>query len=142
LAHFVRGHSPYCTFCDIVQSPEQNPEKPLHLFFECTCVSELTEIMFRRLSGDENFNFSMREFFVNFERRGYTHPMNMALTIFAKFLIKYLWDCRNKFFIPNVEHCWDTLIDKITATAKTNGNFRTVWSNSGFQAVQINNEQY
>jgi hypothetical protein len=95
--------------------------------------------MFRRLSGDDNFNFSRREFFVNFDRREYTHPMNAALTIFAKFLIKYLWDCRNKSFIPNAEHCWDTLVDKITSTAKLNGNFRTVWSNSGFEAVQINN---
>jgi hypothetical protein len=97
--------------------------------------------MFRRLVADEDFNFSRHEFLVIFERRGYTHPRNMALTIFSKFLIKYLWDCRNKSFIPNVEHCWDTLSDKITATAKINGNFRTVWSNSGFLTVQIDNER-
>jgi hypothetical protein len=33
VAHFVRGHSPNCTFCDIVDSPGQNNETPVHLFF-------------------------------------------------------------------------------------------------------------
>jgi hypothetical protein len=33
VAHFVQGHSPYCTFCDITRAPEQNNETPLHVFF-------------------------------------------------------------------------------------------------------------
>jgi hypothetical protein len=33
VAHFVRGHSPLCTFCDIARSVEQNVENPLQLYF-------------------------------------------------------------------------------------------------------------
>jgi hypothetical protein len=32
VAHFVRGHSPTCTFCNITNEPDQNPETPSHLF--------------------------------------------------------------------------------------------------------------
>jgi hypothetical protein len=29
VAHFVRGHTPYCTFCNISRSPDPNPETPV-----------------------------------------------------------------------------------------------------------------
>jgi hypothetical protein len=74
VAHFVNGHSPYCTFCDLARSPEQNLETPLHIFFECQSVVNLIENVFKRVTGNENFTFSRREFFASFERRELTHP--------------------------------------------------------------------
>jgi hypothetical protein len=41
VAHFVRGHSPLCTFCDIAGLQEQNRETPLHIFFECNFISQI-----------------------------------------------------------------------------------------------------
>ncbi len=31
VAHFVQGHTPYCTFCDLSRSPDPNYETPVHL---------------------------------------------------------------------------------------------------------------
>ncbi len=36
VAHFVPGHSPNCTFCDIIDNPDVEDEMPLHLFLTCS----------------------------------------------------------------------------------------------------------
>ncbi len=128
VAHFVNGHSPFCTFCDLARSPEQNPETPLHLFFECQSVADLIETVFKRVTGNKNFTFSRREFFASFERRELTHPMNKCLTVFSKLLIKYLWDCRTRSYLPSLEHCWENMCDRITAAGKTNRKFGAMWT--------------
>jgi hypothetical protein len=62
VAHFVRGHSPYCTFCDLLEIPEPSLETPLHIFFECRVVSELIDNVFKGVYGDNNFLFSRWEY--------------------------------------------------------------------------------
>jgi hypothetical protein len=63
VAHFVRGHLPFCTFCDIARTAEPNIETPLHLFFDCTHVSNIIETLFQRFNNDRDFQISRREFF-------------------------------------------------------------------------------
>jgi hypothetical protein len=63
VAHFVAGHSPYCMFCDITREPEQNPETPMHLFFEWNSVNILIGNLFRKITGNNEFNVNRREFF-------------------------------------------------------------------------------
>jgi hypothetical protein len=130
VAHFVRNHSPLCTFCDIIQSPEQNTETPVHLFFECQNVITVLENVFRRITVNENFAFSKREFFVSFERRELSFPSNKALTLLSKLLIKYIWDCRNRRYLPNVENCIENIGIYIQAVTEVNKNFRDIWNNA------------
>ncbi len=130
IAHFVRGHSPYCTFCDLAEIPEPSLETPLHIFFECRFVSDLIDNVFKRVYGDNNFLFSRREYFTNFERRELSFTKNMALTLIAKFLIKYIWDCKTRFTVPETVRCWDFLCDKILTLVSTNNKFRKLWEGS------------
>jgi hypothetical protein len=106
VAHFVRGHSPYCTFCNVVESPEPFPESPLHLFFDCHSIANI-ETFFKRLTGDINFLFSSREFLTTFERREFRFAKTKTLTLVSKLIMKYTWDCiyKNRFFLPEMENC-------------------------------------
>jgi hypothetical protein len=130
VAHFVRGHSPYCTFCDIAEIPEPSLETPLHIFYECRFVADLIDNVFKRVYGDNNFLFSRREYFTNFERREIGCAKNMALTLIAKFILKYIWDCKTRFTLPETERCWDFLCDKILTLVSTNKKFRKLWEGS------------
>jgi hypothetical protein len=47
VAHFVRGHSPFCTFCTIVNADGQHIETPSHLFFDCPPVINIIDGIFR-----------------------------------------------------------------------------------------------
>jgi hypothetical protein len=138
VAHFVAGHSPNCTFCNLTLSPEDSPETPSHLFYECRSVTDLIDNFFRRVTGNEGFRLNRREFFTRFERRELTHPMNQCLTILSKLLIKYLWDCRSRSFVPTPEHCWECLHDRITLAGKTSKKFNNLWVVSGIFTINLN----
>jgi hypothetical protein len=135
VAHFVRGHSPNCTFCDIADSPEQNNETPVHLFFECPSVTVIAETVFQRLTNTENFTFSRREFFASFERRELSYVSNKALTLLSKIVIKYFWDCRNRRYLPDVENCIENVLYYIENTTKCNKKLRNIWENANIFAV-------
>jgi hypothetical protein len=132
VAHFVRGHSPYCTFCDLSEDPDPSLETPLHIFFECRLVSDLIDTVFKRFYGDNNFLFSRREYFTNFDRRELSYTKNMVLTLVSKFLLKYIWDCKTRFTIPNMVNCWEFLCDKILTLISNNNKFRKLWEGSDF----------
>ena len=51
VAHFVRGHSPNCTFCDLTQNPAQVPETPLHLFYDCIVTEQIIINFFLPTNG-------------------------------------------------------------------------------------------
>jgi hypothetical protein len=70
VSHFVRGHSPNCTFCDILGIQEINNETPLHLFFQCSVVENLTNQIFSWIL-EENVEISRQEFFTVFNRANF-----------------------------------------------------------------------
>jgi hypothetical protein len=138
VAHFVRGHSPFCTFCDIVGSQDQNRETPLHIFFECNCISQIIECIFQRLTSDQHFQFNCREYFSTFERRGFSYASNMVLTILSKILIHYTWECKTKKCLPELENCWEYVKERTSLIISSNNSFRKLWTSArlsiaGFQ---------
>jgi hypothetical protein len=132
VAHFVRNHSPICTFCDIMEEQDQNRETPVHLFFDCGSVSNIIDNAFKKLTNDPNFLFSRREFFATFERRELSIAKNRILTYFSTFLKLYIWDCRNRGFIPTEDNCWANIEERISDLCRSNTQFSTLWGNTGF----------
>jgi hypothetical protein len=47
VAHFVRDHSPICTFCRIRLLDDAEDESTLHLFYDCPSVEEIRDSFFR-----------------------------------------------------------------------------------------------
>jgi hypothetical protein len=133
VSHFVRGHTPYCTFCDLAGIQDQNRETPLHIFYECNCISEISDTIFQRVTSDNGFNFNSREYFSTFERRGLSYASNSILTLVSKILINYTWECKTKKFLPTLENCWEFFKEKTTLLICTNNRFKKLWTTSGMQ---------
>ena len=113
VAHFVHGHSPYCTFCDLTRAQDQNFESPIHLFYECRSVCDVVENVLRIVTSNENFVFSRREYFTTFERQEASYAYNQTLTLVTKLIIKYFWDCKTRHCLPTVGECLDNIKEKI-----------------------------
>jgi hypothetical protein len=128
VSHFVRGHSPICTFCNITNEPDQNHEIPSHLFFDCPSVSEFVENIFKRVTDDEDFAIGKREFFTTFEYREYSFAKNKVLTVISKFLIKYIWDCKVRYTVPRLDDCCEILQERIGDLIRANCQFRKLWN--------------
>jgi hypothetical protein len=128
VAHFVRGHSPYCTFCNITQAVEQNPESPLHLFYDCQAVSAVVDNIFKRLTNDSNFTVGRRDYFATFEYREFSFARNRILTIVSKLIMKYIWDCKTRLTLPQFENGWESITEKIEYLVASNNSFRTMWN--------------
>jgi hypothetical protein len=103
----------------------------LHLFYECNHVHDILVNIFKTITNDNDFAFSKREFFTNFERRGFATAKNMSLTICAKLVIKYIWECRNRSCVPSYDNCLDYLRDRLLMSTKNSNKFNNVWTISG-----------
>jgi hypothetical protein len=128
VSHFVRGHSPNCTFCDILDIAEINNETPLHLFFQCPAVENLTNEIFSWLLGT-NTVISRQELFTVFNRDD--HRKNDFLTIFSKLLLKYYWDCKQRFYLPTLTNAQLVLKSEVKTLLHCNLKLRTIYDNSG-----------
>jgi hypothetical protein len=135
VAHFVRGHSPTCTFCDLLRTEEEFLETPLHLFYNCTASSNIIDSVLGRTMGDDQFLFSQREFLATFDRKDFSYAKNFVLTVISKLTIKYIWDCRNRKTLPTLENCFETLSEKINTIKQTSNKFNRLWDVSGLNNI-------
>jgi hypothetical protein len=132
VAHFVRGHSPFCTFCTISNVNEQHIETPSHLFFDCPSLVNIIDNIFHLVTGDNNFVVGRRDFLSIFNYRELSSARNKILTIVGKYLMKYIWDCKTRHFMPELENCWDIIRDKIEFLIESNSSFRTMWNSTNY----------
>ena len=63
---------------------------------------------------------SRQELFVTFTR--FTRAKNEALTLMAKLILKYIWDCKVRETLPNVECCKLNLLLELKCISKLNKN--------------------
>jgi hypothetical protein len=128
VAHFVPGHSPNCTFCDIVGNQDVEDSTPLHLFFACRISENFIDEIFSWFLG-KRANITRQEFFVTFNRTD--HRKNEPLFIFAGLVKKYIWDCKQRFSLPNLENAKTILLEELKVIKSINLTAKTVLLNSG-----------
>jgi hypothetical protein len=131
VAHFIRNHSPNCTFCDIAGVQEIINETPLHLFFGCDVVENFLNIIVRWLTNDDQFEISRQELFTYFDRQGFTPARNNVLTVLSKLLLKFIWDCKQRQILPVVGHCKISMVLEIKSLMETNSKFKKTFLSSG-----------
>jgi hypothetical protein len=134
VAHFVRNHSPNCTFCDIVGTQEEFFETPIHLFFNCDVSENFIDSMFKWFVDDNTFDFSRTEFFTIFDRDTLSPAKNYMLTVFSKLVLKFMWDSKQRYSLPCTVHCRVTISTEITSMTETNIKFKKTFQESGFGA--------
>ncbi len=135
VAHFVRGHSPNCTFCDIVNNPDPEDETPLHLFFSCTVVEQFLVDAFQWLVSDNSFTFSRQEYFTGFQRPDLNGSKNFILTTASNLIIKFIWDSKQRFCIPNLQHLKFSLVSDFETYCSTSKKFKQLYISSGLQIL-------
>jgi hypothetical protein len=132
VAHFVRNHSPNCTFCDIAGVQDIINETPLqHLFFRCTITETFVENMFKWFAEDDQFDLSRKELFTYFDRPGFTPARNNVFTVYSKLTLKFLWDCKQRYILPTINHCKISISMEIRSLLDINGKFKKIFTSSG-----------
>jgi hypothetical protein len=132
VSHFVRNYSPNCTFCDIVGNQEVERETPLHLFFTCELIEDFLTDFFVWFTNDHNFSFTRQEFFVGFNRDGFNSEKNEILTLASHMVKKFIWDSKQRFCIPNIQHMRLHIKLEFESIAKINRKFQNKLRDSGF----------
>jgi hypothetical protein len=132
VAHFVRNHSPNCTFCDIAGIQDVFNETPLHLFFNCRTSEIFIDNMFKWFVNDITFEFSRTEFFTGFERVNLSPAKNYTLTVFSKILLKFMWDSKQRHCLPCTVHCKAAIGSEMTSMSEISVRFRNIFQQSGF----------
>ncbi len=131
VAHFVRNHSPNCTFCDIAGVQDIINETPLHLIFGCTITETFVEQMFKWFAEDDQFELSRKELFTYFDRPGFTPARNNVFNVFSKLILKFLWDCKQRYILPTINHCKISIAMEIKSLLDINGKFKKIFMSSG-----------
>jgi hypothetical protein len=72
------------------------------------------------------------EFFTTFERRQNGIGKNIILTIVSKLCMKYIWECRNRSCLPQNDHCWENISNKISRMLDNNSKFDKLWRSTEF----------
>jgi hypothetical protein len=85
VAHFVRDHSPICTFCRIRLLDDAEDKSTLHLFYECPSVEEIRDSFFRWCyNKDEAYVISRQDYFLIQCMDGTLNGTTLIKTIIAK----------------------------------------------------------
>jgi hypothetical protein len=104
VAHFIRDHSPICTFCRIQLLNDAADETTMHLFYECPNVENVRDPFFRWCYDKENdYVISRQDYFLIQCIDGKINGITLIKTGLAKIFIKYIWDCRNRYCLPSLD---------------------------------------
>jgi hypothetical protein len=133
VSHFIRGHSPNCTFCDLTGNQEVEDETVLHLFYSCRTSESFIENIFSWILG-ERANISRQEFFVNFNRPN--HKKNEALFLISMLVKKFMWDSKQRFSLPNIENAKIFIKEEVKIMCYCSKKARKIFLNSEIEVLQ------
>jgi hypothetical protein len=104
VSHFIRDHSPVCTFCRLMGREDAEDETILHLFFSCPETENFKIQFFTWAFDSENQYFISRsELFHIFTENDFITGTCLVKTTITKLYLKYIWDCRNRKNLPDLE---------------------------------------
>jgi exonuclease III len=128
LSHFVRGHTRNCTFCDLVENPEEEDETVFHLFFSCSHTERIRTNYFRWITNDNNYFISRQDFFGICKSFG--DDDNLFMLWASKLFIFHLWQCKLKKMLPSVESAKKFLLREIDTMQNVSNELRILLNKS------------
>jgi hypothetical protein len=136
VAHFIADHSPICTFCRVRLRDDAENEDTLHLFYTCPITEQFRDDFFRWAYNEENqYVISRQELFLVQTENNIANSRHVIKTLIAKLFMKYIWDCRNRSSIPELELAKEFLILKIKTITGISTTVREHLNDSGLAAV-------
>jgi hypothetical protein len=98
ISHFIPDIDRNCTFCNLVNNPDEEDETPLHLFYTCSVSENIIEQFFNTNVG---FRVTRQEFFA-VPKRDNTHT-NTIIFLICGLIKKYFWDCKQRYSLPSLD---------------------------------------
>jgi hypothetical protein len=136
VAHFIRDHSPICTFCRIMRRNDAQDESVLHLFYECAYVEGIPDAFFQwAFDEDVPFVISRQDLFLIQTRFGTTNGTTLIKTVIAKLYLKYIWDCRNRNCLPELEGIKQYIAYEINTIVSLSVKMREFLNDSGLARI-------
>jgi exonuclease III len=136
VAHFVQDHSPICTFCRIRLLENAEDESTLHLFYECPSVEDIRNLFFRWCYNmDDAYVISRQEFFLIQRSAGTLTGTTLIKSTLAKLFQKYIWDCRNRFCLPNLDSAKEIVSQEIKTIVGISKKMRENLNDSGLANI-------
>jgi hypothetical protein len=132
VAHFIRDHSPVCTFCRLRGREDAEDETILHLFFSCPETEEFKNLFFAwAFNINEQYSISRSELFHVFVENDFMTGTCLTKTAITKLYLKYVWDSRNRQHLPNIEEAKIHLQVSLRNIANVNNKMKTYILDSG-----------
>ena len=116
------------TFCTISRNPDEHRELPLHLFYSCLSTETVLNSYFSFILN-ENIVITRQELFVGFTK--YTNEKNDLLFYITKLFLKFIWDCKVRKILPNLESCKGFISSEIQCMKRLNKDIEILVENSG-----------
>jgi hypothetical protein len=136
VAHFIRDHSPICTFCRLMRRNDAQDESVLHLFYECEYVERVRDAFFQwAYDEDVPFVISRQDLFLIQTRQGLTNGTTLIRTVIAKLYLKYIWDCRNRNCLPELEGIKNHIAYEINTIVLLSVKMREFLNDSGLARI-------
>jgi hypothetical protein len=129
--HFVQGQSKNCTFCELMHNPEEESETILHLFFQCQHTEPIVLGFLEWLVNNREISetFTRTNFFGTFGTGNLN--LNKFLQLSCVLLKKFIWDCKMRFTLPNLELCKDWIKAELDRILSHNKKIRDTYNGSG-----------
>jgi hypothetical protein len=132
VAHFIQDHSPICTFCRLMGRGDAPDETVLHLFFECSSTEQIKNEFFRWFY-DENdgYHISRSDLFLIQMDNGNSTSSSITKTLIAKSFLKYIWDCKTRQTLPDLNHCKNLTVDFLKNISLVSPSVKEIIIDSG-----------
>jgi len=129
VARFVRDVEPYCTFCLTARLPEIERESALHLFYTCP----FTEAMFPIFNEITGTDLVIRRLDIFFMFDWPTEKEKFLLFVLSLFFKKFVWDCKLRKSIPNINLMREFLKAEVLTTCMISKKFNGILTGSEFE---------
>jgi hypothetical protein len=110
VSKFVRNHSPFCTFCEILGREELERESINHLFQDCPSVEPLITSIIRWFWHGTNNTVSRKDYLCG--KSDEDTSKTRIWNIFVLTIKYYIWTCKLRHRVPVLEQLKITVIDK------------------------------
>jgi len=130
VAHFIRGHSENCTFCDLIENPDPIRENYLHLFYQCEVSEQIVNGVFSHYQSI-NTIVTRQDLFVKFNTGNIWK--DEVFFIVSKLVLKYLWDCKVRKSLPHLRVALEFINIEISTLNSLNKKFRENLARSGIE---------
>jgi hypothetical protein len=133
VAHFIQDHSPICTFCRLMGRGDAPDETALHLLYECPSTEQIKNDFFRWFYDEnEQYHISRWDLFLIHMENENSTSSSITKTLIAKSFSKYIWECKTRNTLPDLNHCKNLTVDFFKNISLVSPSVREIIIDSGY----------